>query len=177
VDDRLAIGEYQGGGGSMSTVEEDARELGLDPGAALDRAAVRQAYLRGVKLRKPEVDPDGFRRLREAYERLLARVEVSPPAPPAAAPTAPLPAVPPAPAPPDPLEPYRRRIAEIPAAETLRRVTVAYQAYAHLSGHPGARALLLDHLAGPDHRHEAVRILVEGLRTADRNCLARRPAR
>jgi len=45
------------------------RELGLESGASPDE--VRRAYLRRVKTRKPEADPAGFRRLREAYERAL----------------------------------------------------------------------------------------------------------
>ena len=43
-------------------------ELGLEDGATPD--AVRRAYLRGIKIRKPESDPEGFRRLRAAYELL-----------------------------------------------------------------------------------------------------------
>jgi hypothetical protein len=44
------------------------RALGVEPGTPPDE--VRRAYLRGVKTCKPEVDPEGFRRLREAYELL-----------------------------------------------------------------------------------------------------------
>lgn len=55
------------------TFNDALRELGLEPGALPDD--IRRAYLRGVKTRKPEVDPDGFRRLREAYE-----IATSPPA-------------------------------------------------------------------------------------------------
>jgi hypothetical protein len=50
------------------TRAEALRELGLETGATPDE--IRRAYLRGVKARKPEVDPEGFRRLREAYELL-----------------------------------------------------------------------------------------------------------
>ncbi|HEY0552623.1 MAG TPA: J domain-containing protein [Thermoanaerobaculia bacterium] len=52
------------------TLDEARAELGIDPSASSDEA--RRAYLRGVKTRKPETDPEGFRRLREAYERLTA---------------------------------------------------------------------------------------------------------
>jgi len=48
------------------TLDEALRELGLDAEATPDQ--IRRAYARGVKTRKPEVAPDGFRRLREAYE-------------------------------------------------------------------------------------------------------------
>lgn len=50
------------------TVEEALAELGLTP--PLDPERLRRTYLRTLKTRKPEVDPDGFRRLREAYELL-----------------------------------------------------------------------------------------------------------
>lgn len=54
------------------TFAEARRELGIEDGATPDM--IRRAYLRGVKTRKPETDPEGFRRLREAYE-LLTRVD------------------------------------------------------------------------------------------------------
>jgi len=50
------------------TLEEAFVELGLDPDA--DRDGVRRAYLRLLKTRKPEADPEGFMRLRTAYERV-----------------------------------------------------------------------------------------------------------
>src|SRR4051812_21230352 len=48
------------------TFDEALRELGIDTSATPEE--VRRAYLRGIKTRKPETDPEGFRRLREAYE-------------------------------------------------------------------------------------------------------------
>jgi hypothetical protein len=69
------------------TRAEAFRDLGLEPGAKPDD--IRRAYLRGVKTRKPEVDPEGFRRLREAFELLSANAQPSREAPPAStAPTA-----------------------------------------------------------------------------------------
>ena len=53
------------------TVEEALRELGVD--AAAGREEIRRAYLRLIKTRKPESDPDGFQRARQAYE--VARPE------------------------------------------------------------------------------------------------------
>ena len=50
------------------TRDEALRELGIDASATPEEA--RRAYLRGIKTRKPETDPEGFRRLREAYELL-----------------------------------------------------------------------------------------------------------
>lgn len=52
------------------TFDEALSELGIDPSVGAEGA--RKAYLRLLKKRKPEVDPEGFMRLREAYE--LARV-------------------------------------------------------------------------------------------------------
>jgi tetratricopeptide (TPR) repeat protein len=51
------------------TLDEALGELGVERGASPDE--VRRAYLRLVKTRKPEEDPVGFRRLREAFERAL----------------------------------------------------------------------------------------------------------
>jgi hypothetical protein len=48
------------------TFAEALAELGIDFSAGPDQA--RRAYLRLLKTRKPEVDPSGFMRLREAYE-------------------------------------------------------------------------------------------------------------
>jgi hypothetical protein len=48
------------------TLDDAWRELGLEPGA--DAETVRRAYLRLIKTRKPEQDPVGFQRAREAYE-------------------------------------------------------------------------------------------------------------
>lgn len=42
--------------------------LGLPPGT--DRKSARRAYLRLLKKHKPERDPEGFQRIREAYERI-----------------------------------------------------------------------------------------------------------
>ena len=53
------------------TLEEALVELGVEAGA--DPETVRRAYLRVIKVRKPESDPDGFKRAREAYE--IARDE------------------------------------------------------------------------------------------------------
>jgi hypothetical protein len=48
------------------TREEALAELGLDPDSDAD--STRRAYLRLIKERRPESDPEGFQRAREAYE-------------------------------------------------------------------------------------------------------------
>jgi hypothetical protein len=58
------------------TLEEAFAELGIDRDAGSDGA--RRAYLRLLKTRKPETDPEGFMRLRAAYElvkEILPRLE------------------------------------------------------------------------------------------------------
>jgi DnaJ domain len=86
---------------SIITPFEEARAaLGLGD-AEEDAAAIKRAYRRTVLQHPPDTDPDGFRRVRDAYELLRdpwARAEdlltrplpqVPPPAPPAAPPAAP----------------------------------------------------------------------------------------
>jgi len=48
------------------TLDEALNELGID--SETDAEGARRAYLRLLKKRKPEVDREGFMRLREAYE-------------------------------------------------------------------------------------------------------------
>ena len=58
------------------TLDEALQELGIERSASPDEA--RRAYLRGIKTRKPETDPEGFRRLREAYERVAGLLKEQP---------------------------------------------------------------------------------------------------
>jgi len=76
-------------------VQEARALLGVEPDA--DPKTVRRAYLRAVKKHKPERDPDGFQRVREAYELLKHYAPYLPAAP---LPVASLPV-----APPEPIEP------------------------------------------------------------------------
>jgi len=86
---------------SLLTPFEEARAaLGLGE-AEEDPAAIKRAYRRALAEHPPDTDPDGFRRVRDAYELLRdpwARAEelllrptpaAPPPAPPAAPPAAP----------------------------------------------------------------------------------------
>lgn len=50
------------------TYDEALSELGLEQ--VVEPDVVRRAYLRTIKTRKPETDPEGFRRARDAYELL-----------------------------------------------------------------------------------------------------------
>ena len=50
------------------TIDEARRILGVADDAAPDE--VRRAYTRLVKVHKPDRDPDGFRRVREAFEQI-----------------------------------------------------------------------------------------------------------
>jgi hypothetical protein len=56
------------------TLGEALAELGIDLDASPDQA--RRAYLRLLKTRKPETDPQGFMRLREAYDLAKRHVEM-----------------------------------------------------------------------------------------------------
>lgn len=55
------------------TLDEALDELGVGADAGPEEA--RRAYLRLLKKRKPEVDPEGFMRLREAYELVKNRAD------------------------------------------------------------------------------------------------------
>ncbi len=68
--------------------------LGLEPTA--DQRAIKQAYAALLKRHRPDVDPEGFRRIRDAFERLIRR-SASSQAPPGEGASAPPPSLPPAP--------------------------------------------------------------------------------
>lgn len=57
------------------TLAEARAELGVD--GSSDGDAVRRAYLRALKQHKPERDPEGFQRVREAYDLLRGAMAFS----------------------------------------------------------------------------------------------------
>jgi hypothetical protein len=171
---------------------EALAELGLAPAGPHDQATIRRAYLKGVKVRKPETDPEGFRRLREAYE--LLRVfgpGLAYPAPTSAPDTAHAPDSPRSPATPadpaadatadelpgddrgddtgaDPVTPYLDRLDALPAQPWPDRLAVAREAFAALPHHPRVEELLDDILAASQARtDQVVEVLVPLLNQGD----------
>ncbi len=65
------------------TRDEALQELGVEPGVPAQ--TIRAAYLALLRQRKPDQDPVGFRRLREAYELLRAPPVVEVASPPSSA--------------------------------------------------------------------------------------------
>ena len=66
---------FSAGGNSAKLAEvsergDDLELLGLAAGEPVTHDQVRRAYLRRLRLHPPERDPEGFRRLREAFERM-----------------------------------------------------------------------------------------------------------
>ena len=132
------------------TLTEALAELGLQPGA--DPETVRRTYLRLIKTRKPESDPEGFRRAREAFEIARGAGEIaffaaeserrhSPPTPatPESGPSAPSSHGDAAPPPPavDPFAVFLDDWRAVPASAGNRaRVEIAQQAIAELPRDP-----------------------------------------
>jgi hypothetical protein len=161
------------------TLADAWRELGLEPGA--DPETVRRAYLRLVKTRKPEQDPAGFQRLRDAYEiaraggifetMVIARTRrdgVPGPSPSADGPSGPPPSTAPdapgdAPGAGDAFERFVRASALLPpSADQSERLKVAREAVVALPDDPRAHWLLASALS----RSDSEEALAEALRLA-----------
>jgi hypothetical protein len=172
------------------TLEEARTRLGLRPSGALERTGVKRAYLQAVKRCKPEVDPEGFQRIREAYERLEALLAVG--APGGGRPIVVAADPPPAPdleeegdedddedpereatePPSDHLRPYRDRVNKLFGQPWPLLAEVGLEAYRAFPGDRAARAFVLGLL--PDEAYSDVtNILREGIAAGDRDCLLR----
>lgn len=108
------------------TFDEALQEIGAAPGSSLDE--IRRAYLRKTRTWNPATDPDGLRRLREAYELLQAELSQAPPATPPEAPVQPT--AEPLPEAPDPQERRAPWIVIEPVAEK----PVAFQWFTLIAG-------------------------------------------
>jgi hypothetical protein len=163
------------------TLADALRVLGLEPGA--DPETVRRAYLKLIKQHKPEQDPAGFQRLRDAYEiaraggifetMVIARTRRDP-APPSHSPPSPLIAwVPPPSTEPataaagaeagDPFERFAVAWSRLAAsAAPSERVKVAREAITALPDDPRAHWLLASALS----RSDSEEALADALRAA-----------
>jgi hypothetical protein len=110
--------------------------LGIDRSAG--KKGARRAYIKLIKVHKPDRDPVMFRRVREAYERVKDDIEVyarfytSPPEPAPPEPAPPEPA-PPEPAPPEPAPPPEPIFVEYERApDRLKSILEGNDAYAAL---------------------------------------------
>jgi hypothetical protein len=150
------------------TLEEARGELGVAAEAAPE--VVRRAYLRLLKTRKPEVDPQGFARLREAYDFLKAAQEGSEAPRTQAAPevptASPAPADPSAPQTPDQrLEAFRLRFRALPAdAPAELPIQVAREAVEALPEVAEARHWLIRALLVAERRDEAIQAFRDAFR-------------
>lgn len=166
------------------TPTEARAHLGLAGSGPLLKSELRRAYLQAIKKHKPEADPEGFQRVREAYELLDRLLVFGAPAEAAGAgETSATPASPDEPdqggepdqgAEPDGshLEPYRERLRQMFGLPWQQRAEVGWAAYESFPGDVGARELLLA-LLPAEARAEVVGILLEGVRTGDGSCLYR----
>jgi hypothetical protein len=154
---------------SVSVSFDEALEvLGVEAGA--DGVAVRRAYLRLVKKHNPERDPDGFRRVREAYEIARAgRPFVFGAIHAPIGETAPRPSsTPPAqddPLPPSALDEAERALREVAFGDHDRRIEIARGAVAGSTGPDLQNAYwtLVETLDDAERPDEALDVLDEGI--------------
>jgi hypothetical protein len=158
------------------TLEEAAATLTLDPEGPFQAATIRAAYLAAVRRHRPETDPEGFKRVREAYELLLTYGSLAEPSSPVAhlAPTPPGPAAPgrdlPSPVTVAAPASLRQRLAALPPRPWRPRVALAREAYESCPTDAAARELLVQELARAGQTAGIIAVLREGARAGDRWC-------
>jgi hypothetical protein len=145
------------------TLEEARTRLGLPPAGQLEKAEVRRAYLQAIKRCKPEVDPEGFKAVREAYELLKGLLEMGMPLPAPPVVTG----APAATGAPEDSAPPAEEDEPVPQVDHLRPYREK------LNGDPAAREFLLDLLPLDAARNDIIALLLEGVRTGDTSCLLR----
>jgi hypothetical protein len=156
------------------TFEQALELLGIGPDAGRDGA--RRAYLRRLKRCKPERDPEGFMRLRRAYELVigqiawyapvdeeepLAQADSDHPAPDQPLPSAPMIEV----VPDDPgrdVDPYYRRMEELGEQGTVeQRIAIAREAVQEHPEDAAAHWMLIYELQDADRTEELTAALRE----------------
>jgi len=135
------------------TFEEALGELGIT--AAADAQTARRAYLKLIKVRKPETDPEGFQRARRAYERITAQLDRGEPQPVSTSVLA-------APAGTEPttIDGFRAELAAMPPGASVETpIAIARRAIAALPDEEEPVHWLLHALVDADRRDEAISAL------------------
>ena len=152
------------------TFDEALLELGLT--SATDAQGARRAYLKLIKVRKPESDAEGFKRVRQAYERVSAQLEqpqsFAAPAPASSTTSAPLPVVAPVPAAPgsasNSLDAFRAEFAVLPPGASVEAALgIARRALAALPAEEEALSWLVHALLAADRQDEAIETLRQAI--------------
>src|SRR3954451_125013 len=169
------------------TLGEARTRLGLPPAGTLEKAVARRAYLQAIKRCKPEVDPEGFQRIREAYELIEALLPAG--APVGARSPVVVTVEPPAgegepeaedddwdDEPPAPfaehLHPYQERLTKMFGQPWPLRAQVGWEAYRAFPGDRQAREFLLG-LLPAESLNDITIVLRDGIAAGDRGCLLR----
>jgi hypothetical protein len=161
------------------TLPQARSRLGLAEAGPLDKGALKRAYLLAIKRHKPEVDPQGFQEVRQAYELLeqlvgvenVGQAEGTPIA--VAAPAQSHEAEGPRPAQgPDHLEPYREKLRQLGNAPWPVRAEVGRDAFCAFPGDTTARHFFLE-LVPAESTAQVIGVLLEGAEAGDETCLWR----
>ncbi len=146
------------------SLEQAFEILGVTPDCTA--RAARRAYLRLLRQNKPDRDPEGFKRLREAYEAVKAFLEGEPLSRIVALDARlarvvgrgeELPVEPLDPVPVEPLDPFLKRLQALAPDDVEERLAIARQAVRELPDDHDAYRLLA-FLAAQCDRHEEARI-------------------